>query len=101
MKRSWRCLVLAGVCALLSGGTAAAQTPSSQAPSFFRAPTFGGVAGQATSRMQRTDVIQAQRRGAATQGMMTRLGHFLWPFGQKSPNSPTILPKNPAFPRAR
>ena len=99
MKHSWKCLLLAGVCALLTCSTSAAQTPASQSPSFFRLPSLGSTARMSSMRLQRSDVIQARRQQLTNQSMFSRMGNFIWTLGglRNVPQSPVMMPRSTMF----
>lgn len=98
MKHTWKCLLLAGVCALLATTDSAAQTSSSSSSftSFFR-PTAGNSARLAAQRQSRADVIQSRRQRATNQTMLSRMGNFIWTFGglRQVPSSPVTVPRTP------
>lgn len=96
MKRLWKCLLLAGVCLLLTQGTSVAQTAANgQTTNFFHFPTPSGkMAGLTSSRSRRADVIQPQRQRGASQNMFSRIGNFVWTLGglRQVPSSPVTVP---------
>lgn len=90
MKHSWRCLLLAGVCALLTYGTSHAQFPTQQRPGIFNLPSMGRPAQASITRTRSADVIQARRQD----GLLSRMGNFIWTLGglRHVPQSPVTMP---------
>lgn len=97
MKHLWKCLLLAGVCALLAPGASYAQTSgNSQANSLFRFPAFTGSNRTATAN-QRTmgrNLIPSTRQRTTSQSMFSRFGHYVWTLGglRSTPPSPVTVP---------
>jgi hypothetical protein len=96
MKHLWKCLLLAGVCALLAPGTSNAQTPpTSQANGLFRVPTFSSSrTATANQRTMGRNVIQSNRQRATSQSMFSRVSNFVWSLGglRSVPRSPVTVP---------
>ena len=97
MKHLWKCLLLAGVCALLAPSTSNAQTfGSSQATSVFRMPNFTGSNRTATAnrRAMGMNNIQSNRQRTANQSVFSRVGNFVWTLGglRSAPPSPVTVP---------